>query len=147
MKTKPNVGDKCFYWDNDGERVTAIVQSIDADGIVNFGDDMALHWRALHGRVVKKNKVCDECVDLRDDLIGVSRLYEEQANELRRADLRITELKNQLSGERYWMGCSVNNPAESTGLSWPHPTRELISKNWPYHTEVMVLQTKNASDE
>lgn len=80
MKTKPNVGDKCFFWDNDGEKVTAIVQSIDADGIVNFGDDMALHWRALHGRVVKKNKMCEEC----------------------------EALEKQLSGERFWVGHNWN---------------------------------------
>lgn len=134
MKTKPNVGDKCFYWDNDGERVTAIVQSIDADGIVNFGDDMALHWRALHGRVVKKNKACEECVDLRHELNKLLSAYHE----------RVSELEKQLSGERFWVGHNWN---EKIGMGTLRSARTDIPNSWELHTEVMVLQTRKASDK
>lgn len=133
MKTKPNVGDKCFYWDNDGEKVTAIIQSIDADGIVNFGDDMALHWRALHGRVVKKNKMCEECVDLRDELNKLLGAYHE----------RVSELEKQLSGERFWVG---HNRYEKDGAGSLRNDRVDIPSSWDYHTEVLVLQTKKSSD-
>lgn len=57
MKNPPQVGDKVFWYRPDGVRQTRIVENVRDDGKVVFqGFLEVMHYRALAGRIVKKER-------------------------------------------------------------------------------------------
>lgn len=64
MKTKPNVGDRVYFYSLEGTRICFTVLSLTGDFVetdCKYPHLKIMNYRCISGRIVKKPRKCEEC--------------------------------------------------------------------------------------